>query len=99
MFDVLRTYYSVSRNLTANVEGILDRHMFDIDVGMEDVIAVKSVWELAEDIGLPTSLSEIGGREEDISEMASQAFVDPTLAADPRKASLDDIIELYKSIL
>jgi alcohol dehydrogenase len=61
-------------------------------------VAVRSVRELAEDLGLPTRLSEVGGKEEDFSEMARQAFEDPTLAANPRKASVEDIIKLYKAV-
>lgn len=61
-------------------------------------VAVKAVRELAKDLGLPTRLSEIGGRQEDFEEMARYAVEDPTLAANPRKASIEDIIELYRAV-
>ncbi len=60
-------------------------------------IAVRAVRELVEDIGLPSRLKDVGAKESDFDHMAQNALKDPTLASNPRKATLEDIIGIYKS--
>jgi len=66
------------------------------DVRKEAVDAVK---KLSADIGIPTKLSNVGVKEEDLQFLAESAFADVCTGGNPREASVADILELYKSIL
>jgi alcohol dehydrogenase len=73
------------------VEGLTDREAAARAIG-----AVKN---LTAEVGLPTSIREVGGKEEDFRQMALNALEDPTLLSNPRQASLEDLIEIYRLAL
>lgn len=70
------------------VEGLTDR-----EASLKAIAAVKN---LIGEVGLPTSIREIGGKESDFPQMAKFALEDPTLLTNPRQASLEDLIEIYR---
>ncbi|GCF95302.1 lactaldehyde reductase [Enterococcus florum] len=61
--------------------------------------AVQAVKQLGIDVGIPQSLTELGVREEDIPKIAEDAFRDVCSPGNPRDASLEEIIELYRSMM
>ncbi len=54
--------------------------------------------KLADDVGIPKSLSEAGVKREDIPFLAESAFNDACTPGNPRDASLEEIIGIYESI-
>lgn len=60
--------------------------------------AVDAVSKLSQDVGIPADLKEIM-RDEDIQFLAESAAADACAPGNPRDASLDDIIGLYKALL
>lgn len=60
--------------------------------------AVDAVRKLSEDVGIPTSLKDIV-KEEDIQALAESAYADACRPGNPRETSVEDIKELYKSLL
>ncbi len=60
--------------------------------------AVDAVRQLAEDVGIPTTLKGIV-KEEDIDALAQDAFNDACRPGNPRDVSLEDIKALYRSLL
>ncbi|CAK7049485.1 MAG: Lactaldehyde reductase [Eubacterium sp.] len=60
--------------------------------------AVDAVRHLSIDVGIPQNLKEIV-REEDIPFLAQSAFDDACKPGNPRDASLEDIVELYKALM
>lgn len=60
--------------------------------------AVDAVRKLSEDVGIPTSLKGIV-KEEDIPALAESAYADACRPGNPRETSVEDIKELYKSLL
>ena len=60
--------------------------------------AVDAVRKLSEDVGIPTSLKGIV-KEEDIQALAESAYADACRPGNPRETSVEDIKELYKSLL
>lgn len=60
--------------------------------------AVDAVRQLSIDVGIPQNLKEIV-REEDIPFLAQSAFDDACKPGNPRDASLEDIVELYKALM
>ena len=60
--------------------------------------AIDVIQKLADDVGIPKSLSEAGVKREDIPFLADSAFNDACTPGNPRDASLEEIIGIYESI-
>lgn len=60
--------------------------------------AIDVIQKLADDVGIPKSLSEAGVKWEDIPFLAESAFNDACTPGNPRDASLEEIIGIYESI-
>ena len=60
--------------------------------------AIDVIQKLADDVGIPKSLSEAGIKQEDIPFLAESAFNDACTPGNPRDVSLEDIIGIYESI-
>ena len=60
--------------------------------------AVEAVRKLAEDVGIPTTLKGIV-KEEDIDSLAQDAYNDACRPGNPKDVTIDDIKELFKSLM
>ena len=60
---------------------------------------VDEVKKLNKDLGIPSSLSEVGVTEDKIEAMAKDAVAHPNVLANPRQTNLKEIIALYKKAL
>ena len=60
--------------------------------------AVDAVKKLSEDVGIPKDLKEIV-KEEDIPFLAQSAYDDACSPGNPKETSVEDITELYKSLI
>ena len=60
--------------------------------------AVDAVRKLAEDVGIPTTLKGIV-KEEDIDALAQDAYNDACRPGNPKDVTLEDIKELFKSLI
>ena len=60
--------------------------------------AVDAVQKLSTDVGIPADLKEIV-KEEDIQFLAESAVADACTPGNPKDASLEDIIGLYKALM
>ncbi|MCI9361111.1 MAG: lactaldehyde reductase [Hungatella sp.] len=60
--------------------------------------AVDAVKKLSQDVGIPANLKEIV-KEEDIQFLAESAFADACRPGNPRDTSVEEIIDLYKSLM
>lgn len=58
--------------------------------------AVEAMRRLAKDVGIPSSLKEMGVKEEDFELMAINALNDGNAGSNPRKGNKQDIIDLFK---
>ena len=80
----------------ARVMGVPDVDEMDQETYRQAAIDV--IQKLADDVGIPKSLSEAGVKREDIPFLAESAFNDACTPGNPRDASLEDIIGIYESI-
>ena len=62
-------------------------------------MAITSISELIEVIGLDRGLTEIGLRPEDIPQLSRNAVKDACLVTNPRSASVVDIENLFRQAL
>lgn len=60
--------------------------------------AVEAVKKLSKDVGIPSSLREIGAKKEDLNALAEAACADACAPGNPRDASVRDIFDLYHII-
>ena len=60
---------------------------------------LDAVQQLADDVGIPRKLSELGVQEKDIDFLADSAMADACTPGNPRDVEKSQIVALYKSIL
>jgi lactaldehyde reductase len=61
--------------------------------------AVAAVAKLTRDLGNPTTITAIGASPADVSALAQAAFDDVCAGGNPRSASVEEIADLYRSLL
>lgn len=86
-----KRFVDIAVAMGENVEGLSIRDAADK--------ALASIEKLASDIGIPSGLTAIGVKEEDISIMAVNAMKDACSFTNPRTATLEDVIQIYKNAL
>ena len=59
--------------------------------------AIDAVRQLSVDVGIPTKNEKI--REEDLKQLAEEAYADACRPGNPRDASAEDMIELYRKLM
>ncbi|WP_035050989.1 lactaldehyde reductase [Carnobacterium pleistocenium] len=87
-----KKYLDIAVNM--NVEGVETMSLSEV----RDA-AVQAVKQLGIDVGIPQNISELGVKIEDIPQIAEDAFRDVCTPGNPRDASVEEISELYKSML
>ncbi len=60
---------------------------------------VDEILNLSHDVGIPKGIKELGVKEEDFPTLATNALKDACGLTNPRKASLEDIIGIYRAAL
>lgn len=71
----------------------------DMDQETYRAAAIEAVAKLSADVGIPTKLSELGVKEEDIDFLAQSALVDACTPGNPRDVTKEEIAAIYRSIL
>ncbi|ADQ39674.1 iron-containing alcohol dehydrogenase [Caldicellulosiruptor acetigenus I77R1B] len=60
-------------------------------------MVIESIKALSKEIGIPSGLKELGVKEEDIRTLAENALKDACGLTNPKQATVEEIIEIYKS--
>jgi alcohol dehydrogenase len=92
-----------------NMIAKMDRFV-DIAIAMGEVVdgmstraaaevALEAIQTLSADVGIPSGLTELGVKEEDLKIMAENAQKDACGLTNPRCPKLDDVINIYKNAL
>jgi len=61
--------------------------------------AIDAIRELSIDIGIPAGVKELGAKEEDIPTLAENAMKDICNLTNPRKATKEDVMAIYKDAM
>lgn len=71
------------------------------EMGKEELIArmVSEIRELSAKVGVTQTVSEVGGKEEDLDMLAQKAYEDPCYGGNPRTASVEELKALYKAAM
>lgn len=75
------------------------REKKELAVDFKPQMLIDEIKKLNADLGIPSSLSEVGVTEDKIEAMAKDAVVHPNVLANPRQTNLKDMIALYKKAL
>lgn len=62
-------------------------------------VAIESIKRLSKAVGIPAGLSALGVKEEDFELMAKNAKLDACQATNPRLATLEQVIELFRQAM
>ena len=62
-------------------------------------IALASIRKLSADVDIPAGLAELGVKEEDFPTLAANALKDACGGTNPRQATLEEIIEIYRAAM
>jgi alcohol dehydrogenase len=83
-----KRFADIGRALGEKVEGLSD-----VDAA---TAAIRGIRRLSADIGIPSGLKELNVKEEDLRVMAENAQKDACMLTNPRKATLEQVIGIYK---
>ena len=64
-----------------------------------DSAAIAAIQQLADDVNIPKHLKDVGVKEEDLEFLAESAMADACTPGNPKDPTLEDIINIYKSIM
>lgn len=60
-------------------------------------LSIKAMKQMSQDVGIPKSIKEIGAKPEDFRMMAENALKDGNAASNPRKGTVDDIVNIFQA--
>lgn len=84
-------FADIAEAMGENIDGLSTREAADV--------ALSAIETLSEDIGIPSGLTELGVKEEDLKLMAENAMKDACQLTNPRIATLENVIQIYKNAL
>jgi alcohol dehydrogenase len=87
----LERFGDIAEALGENIRGLSAR-----DAAEKALTAIAT---LSKDVNIPTGLTELGVKEEDLKLMAENAMKDACSLTNPRLAKLEDVIQIYKNAL
>lgn len=58
---------------------------------------IEAIQNLSREIGIPSGLKELGAKEEDIKTLAENALKDACGLTNPKQATLEEIMEIYRA--
>jgi alcohol dehydrogenase len=74
-----------------NIDGLSD-----VDAAAKGIAAIR---QLSSDIGIPAGLKELNVQETDLRIMAENAMKDACMLTNPRTATLDCVVGVYKAAM
>ena len=89
--ECLDKYPAIARAMGVDTDGMTAEQASDA--------ACEAVQALAVKVGIPQHMAELGITENDIPRLAEQALADVCTPGNPRDVTLDQIVELYRSVL
>ncbi|SCY57369.1 iron-containing alcohol dehydrogenase [Desulfoluna spongiiphila] len=87
----LDRFVDIAIAMGENVEGLSTREAAEL--------AITAIQTLSRDIGIPENLTALGVKKEDLPIMAENAQKDACGVTNPRRPSLEDVIEIYIAAL
>lgn len=96
---VVKYNSDVSYDKLRKVAILLGVNPHDIKDNNAAELAIYEIKKLSKDIGIPSGIKELGAKEEDFETLATNALKDACGLTNPKQATLDEIINIYKNAL
>ncbi len=84
----MEKYEGIARAMGVNTKGMSKEEAADA--------TINAVISLSKSINIPQHLRDIKIPEESLNQLANDAFIDPCTGGNPRKTSVEEILEIYK---
>ncbi|PJM74871.1 lactaldehyde reductase [Bifidobacterium simiarum] len=97
VMDYNKDYTGEKYRDIADAFGVKDAYAMPLEEARD--AAVQAVHQLTVDLKNPTKISEVGATEADLAPLAHDAFNDVCTPGNPRKATEEDILTIYKSLM
>ena len=86
-----KRFADIAAAMGENIDGLSVRDAADV--------AIASIRKLSADVGIPAGLKELNVKEKDFEVMAKNAMKDACSFTNPRLATLEDVIEIFKAAM
>lgn len=87
----MKRFADIAVALGENIEGLSDVEAAEVAIG--------AIRRLSADVGIPAGLTELGVEEKDLATMADNAQKDACMLTNPRKATLQQVVDIYKAAM
>ena len=84
-------FINIAKVMGENVDGLSPQEAADK--------ALHAIRKLSSDVGIPDGIKQLGVKEEDLKTLAENALKDACGFTNPKQATLEEIIEIFKSAL
>lgn len=81
-------FAEIAELLGENIEGLTVMEAADR--------SIDAMIRISEDVGIPTNIKDLGARPEDFAKMAGNALKDGNALSNPRKGTIEEIINLFQ---
>lgn len=81
-------FAEIAELLGENIEGLTVMEAADR--------SIDAMIRISEDVGIPTNIKDLGARPEDFAKMAGNALKDGNAFSNPRKGTIEEIINLFQ---
>lgn len=96
---VVRYNAEVSKEKLRKVAILLGVNPHIVNENNSADLAIEEIVKLSNDIGIPKGIKELGAKEEDFTILATNALKDACGFTNPKQATLEEIIEIYRSAM
>ncbi len=83
----------------ADIAVAMGENIDGLSVRVAADVALEAIKTLSADVGIPSGLKELGVSKDDLPVMAENAQKDACGLTNPRRPTLEDVIDIYKSAL
>jgi alcohol dehydrogenase len=84
-------FADIAKAMGENIEGLSTRAAADV--------AIAAIQQLSRDVDIPTGLAGLGVQDKDLNIMAQNAMKDACSFTNPRTATLEDVIQIYRNAM
>ena len=98
---VIRYNAQVSKERLAKVATLIKKDIAFENLDCDQLVnfVIEEILRLSNDIGIPKGIKELGVKEEDFVTLATNALKDACGLTNPKQATLEEIIEIYRNAL
>lgn len=87
------------RERFAEIAELLGENIVGLTITEAAEFAIQAIERLGKDLNIPKGFKELGAKEKDIEVLAKNAMKDATALTNPRKATLEEIMQIIRNAM